>query len=117
MILISKALVLDQFGRTISLTDCSWLLESLAKHGSLLPGTSEALTPLVAALEPSAALRLLQASPATHLLLPLITALQHELGKTSQVAKEVAEVARDVRARLAEARAAQTDSRADKSAP
>lgn len=117
MILISKALVLDQFGRTISLTDCSWLLESLAKHGSLLPGTSEALTPLVAALEPSAALRLLQASPATHLLLPLITALQHELGQTSQVAKEVAEVARDVRDRLAEARAAQTDFRAEKGSP
>ncbi len=117
MILISKALVLDQFGHTISLTDFSWLLESLAKHGSVLPGTSEALTPLVAALEPSTALGLLQASPAAHLLLPLITALQQELGQTSEVAKEVAEVARDVRARLAEARAEQTESRAEEGAP
>ena len=112
MLLISKALVLNQFGRTISLTDFSWLLQSLAKHGSVLPGASEALTPLVAALEPSQALGLLQASPAAHLLLPLITALQQELGQSSQVAKEVAEVAGDVRSRLAEARARQTESRA-----
>ena len=116
MLLISKALVLSQLGHTISLTDFSWLLNSLAKHDGVLPGTSEALTPLVADLEPSKALGLLQASPAPHLLLPLITALQQELGQTSQVAKEVAEVARDVRARLAEARARQTESRAEQRA-
>lgn len=116
MLLISKALVLDQLGHTISLTEFSWLLKSLAKHGSVLPGTSKALTALVAALEPSKALDLLQASPAPHLLLPLITALQQELGQTSQVAKEVAEVARDVRTRLAEARARQTKSRAEQRA-
>ena len=116
MLLIGKALVLDQFGLTISLTEFSWLLQSLAKHGSVLPGTSEALTPLVAALEPSQALGLLQASPAAHLLLPLITALQQELGQTPQVAKEVAEVANDVRARLAEARARQAQAQAQKHA-
>ncbi len=113
MLLIGKALVLDQLGHTMSLAEFSWLLESLARHGSVLPGTSKALIALVAALEPSQALGLLQASSASHLLLPLITALQQELGQSSQVAKEVAEVAGDVRSRLAEARARQAESRSE----
>ena len=105
MVLISKALVLDQFGRTISLTELSFLLKSLAEHGSVRPGSTEALTPFVAAVEPAKALDLFHASPAAHLLLPLITALQQELGQNPQVAKEVAEVASDVRIRLDETRA------------
>ena len=47
-------------------------------------------------------LELIQASPAADLLVPLVTALQQELGQETHVAKEVDEVAADVRRNLAE---------------
>ena len=46
-------------------------------------------------------LELIQASPAADLLVPLVTALQQELGQETHVAKEVDEVALDVRRNLA----------------
>ena len=45
-------------------------------------------------------LKLIQASPAADLLLPLVTALQQELGQETHVAKEVDEVAADVRGNM-----------------
>ena len=47
-------------------------------------------------------LELIQASPAANLLVPLVTALQQELGQETHVAKEVDEVAADVRRNLAD---------------
>ena len=44
---------------------------------------------------------LIRASPAADLLLPLTTALEREMGQTPRVAREVAEVAEDIRRRLA----------------
>ncbi len=43
----------------------------------------------------------IQASPSAQLLLPFTTALEQELGRTPRVAKEVAEVAQDIRRDLA----------------
>ena len=43
---------------------------------------------------------LIQASPAANLLLPLTTALEQEMGLTPRVAREVEEVAEDIRQRL-----------------
>lgn len=49
---------------------------------------------------------LIRASPVSDLLLPLTTALEMELGEEPRVAKEVEEVAEDIRRDLAELRKA-----------
>ena len=100
-----RSLILDIFGRTISEDEFLLLLERLAEAGSLAPGGIDAVVPFIASIEPAEALVRLQASPAANLLLPLIVALQQELGLTSQVSREIEEVAKDVRERLAKARA------------
>ena len=51
---------------------------------------------------------LIVASPAADLLLPLTTALELELGLEPRVAKEVEEVAEDIRRDLAERRKAKS---------
>ena len=103
--LICKASVLDQLGHTISDDEFSLLLKCLAEEDSLQPDSVDAMLPFIASVEPAKALNLLETTPAAPLLLPLITALQQELGQNPQVAKEVAEVASDVRTRLDETRA------------
>jgi hypothetical protein len=57
-----------------------------------------------ARLEPARALEQIQASPAAHLLLPLETALQQDMGLNPRVSREVQEVAQDVRNKLTVAR-------------
>ena len=56
-------------------------------------------------LGPQRMCELIQASPSPHLLLPLTTALERELGREPRVAREVDEVARDIQRTLAELRA------------
>lgn len=103
--IVLKAFILYGEGRAISETEFKILLACLAGDGSLLPGSINTVETFVASVDPSEALRLVEESSTAPLLLPLVTALQQELGQTPQVAKEVAEVASDVRARLREARA------------
>ena len=110
--LTCKAGILDETDQSISEAEFVMLLNCLAKDAELLDGSLDAIVPFVASVEPAKALDLLTASGAAHLLLPLITALQQELGQTPQVAKEVAEVASDVRTKLAEARARHAQIRA-----
>ena len=55
-------------------------------------------------LEPSRSLELIQPSQAAELLLPLVTALQQEVGLKPRVAREVEEVAQDIRKELAKMR-------------
>ena len=52
---------------------------------------------------------LIQASPAVDLLLPLTTALERELGLETRVAREVEEVAEDIRRKLGELRETKAD--------
>ena len=52
-------------------------------------------------LGPQRMRELIEASPAAHLLLPLKTALERELGLEPQVAREVEEVAQDIQGKLA----------------
>ena len=52
-------------------------------------------------LGPEPMIELVQGSPSAKLLLPFLTALEQELGRTPRVAQEVAEVARDIRRNLA----------------
>ena len=99
-----KAILLFEVGETISVDELSLLLDCLAEIGSLTPASVEALIAFISSVEPTKALNLLEASPAAPLLVPLVIALQQELGQTPQVSKEVAEVASDVRDRLTLAR-------------
>ena len=99
--LLGKAAVLDRMGKPLYEGEFSLLLLCLARAKELLPDFIEVLPQFVARVGADRALELVQASPAAPLLLPLVTALQQELGQASQVAREVDEVAGDVRLELA----------------
>ena len=99
--LLSKAAALLLKGDNLTENDFSLLLSCLAKEGELRPGFIQALTQLSVIFGVARALEFIQASPAAGLLLPLITALQQEQGQETHVAKEVHEVAKDVRRDLA----------------
>ena len=103
--IIIKALVLDSIGRSMTKIEFTLLLKGLEEAGSILPGSIEAMLPYISSVGTSKALGLIQGSPAAPLLLPLVIALRQDLGQTPQVAKEVAEVASDIRAKLADIRA------------
>ena len=83
----------------------------LALLPELGPISSKSVTTLMdfsVALGPPRMCELIQASPAPHLLLPLTTALQRELGREPRVAREVDEVAQDIQRELATLRAGRT---------
>ena len=69
----------------------------------------DVLMELSIALGPARMLELIQASPATDLLLPFTTALEWELGLEPRVAQEVEEVARDIQRDLAKLKEIRTD--------
>ena len=77
--------------------DIESILTILPELGSLPRGAVETLMSLSVGLGPADMLTLIQASPAASLLLPLVTALEWELGMEPRVAREVEEVARDIR--------------------
>ena len=99
--LLCKAAALILQGKTFAESDFSLLLDSLAREGDLRPGIIRGLIALAARFGAAPTLGLIQASPAADLLVPLVTALQQELGQETHVAKEVDEVAADVRRNLA----------------
>ena len=100
--LLSKMTPLFLQRETLTEREFSLLLDCLAKEDELREGVIHGLTTLIVSFGLTRALTLIQASPAAGLLLPLVTALQQELGQETRVAKEVDEVAFDVRRRLAE---------------
>ena len=76
----------------------------LALIPELRPMPREAIMALLefsVALGPQRMIELIQVSPSPHLLLPLKTALERELGLEPRVAREVDEVAQDVQKQLA----------------
>ena len=77
--------------------DIEGVLTILPDLGSLPGGAVEMLMSLSVELGPADMHTLIQASPAAPLLLPLVTALEWELGMEPRVAREVEEVARDIR--------------------
>ena len=99
--LMSKAAALLLQGKTLTESDFSLLLDCLSKESELRPGLIQGLTTLAMISGLARTLELIQASPAADLLVPLVTALQQELGQETRVAKEVDEVALDVRRNLA----------------
>lgn len=77
--------------------DIKSILALLAEVSPLSVEAMELLMSLCVALGPRDMHSLIQASPAASLLSPLVTALEWELGMTPRVAREVEEVARDIR--------------------
>ena len=88
--------------------DIEAMLAILPELDSLPSAVLHALMEFSIDLGPARMRELIQASPAVDLLLPLTTALEWELGLEPRVAREVEEVAQDIRrdlAKLKEARA------------
>ena len=100
--LVFKALILASMGETISDSEISLMLACVPKPEDLPRRIVDAVGYYVVGVGPARALELIQESPAAQILLPLVTALQQELGQTPQVAKEVQEIAQDIRRKLAE---------------
>ena len=100
-----RARALLESGR---LSECEQDVEAalaiLPEIASLPKKNLEVLVFFSAALGPERMRDLIQASPAADLLLPLTTALAWELGLQPRVAREVEEVARDIRRDLARLR-------------
>ena len=103
--LLYKGSILLAQGKNLPDGEFSLLLDCLAREGELRPGFVQVLTLMTARRGLAQSLELIQESRAAGLLLPLVTALQQELGQATNVAKEVAEVAADVRLSLREANA------------
>ena len=104
--LLSKAAALLLQGKPLADSDFSLLLDCLAREGELRPGIIQGLTTLAVIDGQARTLKLIEESPAADLLLPLVTALQQELGRETHVAKEVNEVAADIREKMKQINAA-----------
>ena len=98
--LLSKAAALLLQGNPPADSDFSLLLDCLSREGELRPGLIQGLTTFAVISGQARILKLIQASPAADLLLPLVTALQQDLGQETHVAKEVDEVAADIRGNM-----------------
>ena len=81
--------------------DIKAILAVLPQIESLPKAILDALIEFSVELGPARMCDLIEASPSASLLLPLATALQRELGLEPRVAREVAEVAQDIRRDLA----------------
>ncbi|MCY4469239.1 MAG: tetratricopeptide repeat protein [Thiotrichales bacterium] len=77
--------------------DVEAVLAILPELGPLPKAALDGLSSLAVELDPQKIRDLIKASPASDLLLPMTTALEKELGLEPRVAKEVAEVAEDIR--------------------
>ena len=77
--------------------DVEAVLAILPELGPLPKAALDGLSSLAVELDPQKIRDLIKASPASDLLLPMTTALDKELGLEPRVAKEVAEVAEDIR--------------------
>ena len=78
-------------------SEFSRLLRRLGEQIQLPHGIVDAVVYYANGIGPNRALDLIQESPAADMLLPLVTALQQELGQNPRVAKEVHAVAQDIR--------------------
>ena len=95
-----KVILLTEIGREIDEDTLAMFLELTACTG-LQELITTALIGYVGQVGPRYALEKILKSEAKQSLLPLVTALQQEIGETPRVAKEVQEVADDIRNELA----------------
>jgi len=104
----AKAILASGGDRSACEPDVEAVLALLPELGPIPREAVTALLEFSVALGPQRILELIQASPSPHLLLPLTTALERELGLEPRVAREVDEVAQDVQRMLAELKASRT---------
>ena len=100
--LVATALELKEIalGIPISEEEASTLLRCLAQAGEIDVVAMRALLQFTVRAGAHRALEIIEASPTGALLLPLVTALRQGIGQATHVAKEVDEVAGDVRREL-----------------
>ena len=99
-----KGRFLYKLDRAISGEEAELLLKHLASLDELTSDPINTLIWFSVQVGPAHALELIQKSPSSDLLLPLVTALKWEMGERPRVALEVEEVAKDVRERISGAR-------------
>ena len=104
----AKALLAGGVDRAACEHDVEAVLALLPEVGSVPGEAVEALMNFTVALGPQRMRELIEASPSPHLLLPLTTALERELGLEPRVAREVDEVAQDIQQTLATLRSHRT---------
>ena len=114
--LLRARAILESGGPAACEQDIGAALAILPEIGSLPKKDLDALVFFGAALGPERMRALVAASPSGDILLPLTTALEWELGLEPRVAREVEEVARDVRRDLAKLREAGTGASFDEKA-
>ena len=107
--LIRAKATLASGDRSTSERDIAAVLTILPNLVSLPKESLEELMAFSIEIGPEHMVELIQASPSENLLLPLTTALEQELGREPRVAREVAEVAEDIRKDLARRRETQSD--------
>ena len=104
----AKAILAGGGDRFASEPDVEAVLALLPELGRIPREAIMALLEFCVALGPQRMRELIQASPSPHLLVPLTTALERELGLQLPVAREVDEVAQDVQRTLAGLKANRT---------
>ena len=108
--MVNRAVLNSRHGIVVDRTayerDLRAILPTLPRLDGVPASVIRALAVFSIHLGPGRTLELVQNSPANDLLLPLVTALEQELGRKPRVAWEVAEVADDIRNELAMLRSA-----------
>ena len=104
----ARAILASGGDRSASEPDVEAVLALLPELDPIPREALMALMDFSVALGPQRMCELIQASPSPHLLLPLTTALEWELGLEPRVAREVEEVAQDIQRKLAELKANHT---------
>ena len=89
-------------GEIVAENEVATLLPQLAAMNRLPEGCVSTLIQFAAVAGPARALDLIQDSQCEDRLLPLVTALEQTLGRSPRVAREVEEVAADIRSELTE---------------
>ena len=99
VVLTLKGLLVALDGLTLSEVEAVELLANPTFLGGnpVGPKCMEVLLDYIASIPPSKALELIEDSPIGYALLPIVVALRDELGQETSVAREVDEVARDIR--------------------
>ena len=108
--MVNRAVLNSRHGIAVDRTayerDLRAILPTLPRLDSVPASVIRALAVFSIHLGPERTLELVQNSPANDLLLPLVTALEQELGRKPRVAREVEEVADDLRKEFARLRTA-----------
>ena len=104
-----KGRLVARDGLTLSEVEAVELLANPAflGEGQKGPLSMQVLLEFVASIPPSKALELIEDSPIGYALLPIAVALRNELGQETSVAREVAEVAQDIRSGFGKIRSVQ----------